>query len=93
MLTLVSKIAEIEARGTPDIEFALVGLLARSQIHSGRAEDAYRSVQDLRARFAEKEYTRFFGNIDAFLCQIALYCGNEHAAEAWYAEKATAPAW
>lgn len=88
MLTLVSKIAEIEARGTPDIEFALVGLLARSQIHSGRAEDAYRSVQDLRARFAEKEYTRFFGNIDAFLCQIALYCGNEHAAEAWYAEKA-----
>ncbi len=88
MLTLVSKIAEIEARGTPDIEFALVGLLARSQIHSGRAEDAYRSVKDLRARFAGKEYTRFFGNIDAFLCQIALYCGNEHAVRAWYAEKA-----
>ena len=88
MLTLVSKLTEVQTRGTPDIEFALVGLLARSQIDSGRAEDAFRTVQALRDRFAEKGYTRFFGNIDALLCRIALRTGKDVFVNEWYREKA-----
>ncbi len=88
MLTLVSKITEVQTRGTPDIEFALVGLLARSQVYSGRAEDAFRTVKALRDRFEEKGYTRFFGNIDAFLCRIALHTEDEAFVGEWYREKA-----
>ena len=57
-------------RGTPDIEFAMVGLLARSQIALGRAEDALRTVQMARERFERKWSPRFFHNIDAVLCRI-----------------------
>lgn len=67
ILLLVSQLGEVQKKGTPDIEFAIVGLLARSQIALGRAEDALRTVQMIRERFEENGHTRFFHNIDAVL--------------------------
>ena len=72
ILLLVSQLGEVQKKGTPDIEFAMVGLLARSQIALGRAEDALRTVQMARERFEENGHTRFFHNIDAVLCRIWL---------------------
>lgn len=88
MLTLVSKISEVQTKGTPDIEFALVGLLARSQTDSGRAEDAVRTVTALRERFEAKGLDRFFPNIDALLCRLSLCTGDRLYTDEWYRDKA-----
>lgn len=88
MLTLVSKLNEVQIKGTPDIEFALVGLLARSQADAGRAEDAYRTIAALRERFCEKGLVRFLANIDAFLCRISLCLGDMLYVDEWYRDKA-----
>lgn len=40
------------SRGTPDIEFAVNALLARSLLAGGQSEDARRTIETLRARFA-----------------------------------------
>ena len=88
MLTLVSRMGEIQRGGTPDLEFAAAGLLARSQIASGRADDARRTVEPLRARMEETGQTRFLPNMDALLCRIDLYAGDLTAADAWYRTRA-----
>ena len=88
IITLVSRLSEIQAKGTPDIEFALVGLLARSQMLSGCADAAAETVNALRIRFAEQGKERFLANIDALLCQIALKQGDMMYVGAWYREKA-----
>lgn len=88
MLTLMSRMGEIQRGGTPDLEFAAAGLLARSQIASGRADDARRTVEPLRARMEETGQTRFLPNMDALLCRIALYAGDLTAADAWYRTRA-----
>ena len=48
--------SEIQAKGTSDIEFAAVGLLARSQVATGRIEDAKRAVSALYERFSDDEH-------------------------------------
>ena len=88
MLALVSKISEVQSRGTPDIEFALVGLLARIQIDKGRPDDAKRTVSALKERFSDKKCERFMPNIDALLCRIALRTGDDAYAERWYVNEA-----
>lgn len=88
ILSLVSHLGEIQKKGTPDIEFATVGLLARSQIALGRADDALRTVQMLRDRFEENGHTRFFHNIDALICRIQLHLDDLESVEVWYREKA-----
>lgn len=88
ILSLVSHLGEIQKKGTPDIEFATVGLLARSQIALGRADDALRTVQMMRDRFAENGHTRFFYNIDALICRIQLHLDDLESVEVWYREKA-----
>ena len=88
MLSLVSKLGEIQKKGTPDIEFATVGLLARSQIALGRADDALHTVQMLRERFEQSGQERFFANIDAFICRIQMYLDDLESVEEWYREKA-----
>ncbi len=88
MLSLVSKLSEVQTRGTPDIEFAIVGLLARSQIDSGRADDAKRTVLTIRERFDSMGLKRFLPNIDAFLCRIALRLGDDFCSDSWYKNKA-----
>lgn len=88
MLSLVPRMGEIRRRGTPDIEFAVTGLLIRSQISSGQVEDARRTAENLRTYFIEERLTRFLPNMDALRCRIDLYGGDLDSADAWYREKA-----
>ncbi len=88
MLALASRLPEIQRSGTPDIEFAVVGLLARSQMDAGSPDDARGALTALRERFAALGHTRFLPNIDAMLCRIALHTGELEAAERWYREEA-----
>lgn len=89
LLTLMAKLGEIQTRGTPDIEFAVMGLLARVQISQGKASAAAESIESLRARYAATGQTRFIGNIDALLCRIRLRTGDEEWVREWLR---TAPA-
>lgn len=88
MLSVMGRIHEIQQNGTPDIEFAAVGLLSRSQFASGRADDARHTLELLRTRFEKQGQKRFLPNIDAMLCRIALQTGDLDTAESWYREKA-----
>ena len=88
MLTLLSRMSEIRQKGTPDMEFAVSGLLARSQIAAGQSEDARRTLLSLREQFAEQERRRFLPNIDAMLCRIDLHTGSLDSADEWYRTKA-----
>ena len=88
MLTILPRISEIHQRGTPDIEFAVNGLLARSLLAAGQSGDAYRTVESLRTKFAEEGQERFLPNMDAMLVRIALHTGDLDYADTWYREKA-----
>ena len=88
MLSLVQRAGEIQRNGTPDIEFAVTGLLIRSQMASGRSDDAVRTMEQLRTRFAENGLDRFLPNMDAMRCRMDLYVGDLDRADTWYREKA-----
>ena len=88
MLSLVQRAGEIQRNGTPDIEFAVTGLLIRSQMASGRSDDAVRTMEQLRTRFAENGLDRFLPNMDAMRCRMDLYVGDLDWADDWYREKA-----
>ena len=88
MLALVQRMNDIRRSGTPDIELAATGLLARSQLAAGQADDARHTVQSLRDRFADDGLTRFLPNMDAMLCRIALHTGDLDSTDIWYREKA-----
>ena len=88
MLSLLPQLNEARNRGTPDMEFAVSGLLARSQLASGQPADARRTIEVLRECFAERGLTRFLPNMDAMLCRIDMHTGDLDAADAWYREKA-----
>jgi len=88
LLTLMSRLGEIQARGTPDIEFAVVGLLTRVQISQGKAHAALESIQSLRAKFLDNGLTRFLPNIDAMICRIQLRLGDLESVQKWVEVKA-----
>ncbi len=88
MLTILPRVSEIRQRGTPDMEFAVNGLLARSLLAAGQSGDAYRTVESLRTKFAEEGQERFLPNMDAMLVRIALHTGDLDYADTWYREKA-----
>ena len=88
MLTIIPRISEIRQRGTPDMEFAINGLLARSLLAAGQSEDAYRTIESLREKFAEEGRERFLPNMDAMLVRISLHTGDLDYADTWYLEKA-----
>ena len=88
MLSLLPQLNEVRNRGTPDMEFAVSGLLARSQLANGQAMDARRTIEVLRECFAERGLTRFLPNMDAMLCRIDMHTGDLDAADVWYREKA-----
>ena len=88
MLPLVQRMNDIRRSGTPDIEFAVSGLLARSLLASGQSADARKTITDLRRQFEERELTRFLPNMDAMLCRIALHTGDLDEADVWYRAKA-----
>ena len=88
MLPLVQRMNDIRRGGTPDIEFAANGLLARNFLASGQSEGARKTITDLRRQFEERELTRFLPNMDAMLCRIALHTGDLDEADVWYRVKA-----
>ena len=88
ILSLISNLERIRRSGTPDIEFAVVGLLARTQVDAGRAADARLTLTTLRERFEAAGETRFFPNLDAMLCRVDLRLGDDAAVDRWYREKA-----
>ena len=88
MLSLIPLMNEIRQNGTPDIEFAINGLLARSQVMNGQPEDARHTIVTLRERFVEQGQTRFLPNIDAMLCRIDLHVDDLDHADEWYRKKA-----
>ena len=88
VLDLMACLDVIQKKGTPDIEFALIGLLARLRIDQGEASHAREHLEALRERFQRPECLRFMPNLDAFLCRVAMYEGNEAAVDVWYKEKA-----
>ena len=88
MLSLLPQMNEIRNHGTSDMEFAVSGLLARSQLANGQPTDARRTIMVLRECFAERGLTRFLPNMDAMLCRIDMHIGDLDAADAWYWEKA-----
>ena len=88
MLSLLPRMNDIRRRGTPDMEFAATGLLARSQLASGQSEDARRTLCTLREQFAREGQERFLPNLDAMLCRVALHTGDLDVSDAWYREKA-----
>lgn len=88
MLALIPQVSEIQQKGTPDIEFAVNGLLARCQLSKGQAADARRTIETLRARFEAQGLTRFLPNMDAMLCRMALHCDDPDSADEWYRTKA-----
>ena len=88
MLALIPRMSEIRQRGTLDMEFAVNGLLARTQLADGQSKDARRTLQSLRESFAAEGQDRFLPNLDAMLCRVALRTGDLDGADAWYREKA-----
>ena len=82
MLSLLPQMNEVRNRGTSDMEFAVSGLLARSQLASGQPADARRTIEVLREYFAERGLTRFLPNMDAMLCRIDMHTGDLDAADA-----------
>lgn len=88
LLTLMSRLGEIQVKGTPDIEFAVIGLLARVQVSQGKARAALESIESLQSKYLNAGQTRFLPNIDAMLCRIRLRLGDTEVALAWLEEKA-----
>lgn len=88
LLKLLSRLSEIQRYGSPDIEFAAVGLLCRVQVSQGQAQEASETLENLRRRFIELGETRFLPNMDALLCRISLFQGNTIAIDHWLKERA-----
>lgn len=88
LLSLLPQMNEVRNHGTSDMEFAVSGLLARSQLANGQPTDARRTIEVLHECFVERGLTRFLPNMDAMLCRIDMHTGDLDAADAWYREKA-----
>lgn len=88
LLTLMTRLSEIRHKGTPDIEFAAMGLAIRSQSLSGKAGHALDALEELRRDFIERGETRFIPNMDAMRARLYLKLGRVEEAEAWRREKA-----
>ena len=88
MLDLLGRLEKIQKKGTPDIEFALIGLLVRLRIDQGEADRAMEHLEALRERFQRPDCQRFLPNLDALMCRTAMYQGNDEAVDTWYREKA-----
>ena len=69
---------EAESGGKLDQVFVGIGTLAWLSVLKNNAEGAAASLASFRTR-AEKEAPNLLTNIDAFLCRISLYQGNDGA--------------
>ena len=87
-LEVASALPDVHLKGTPDVEFATVGLLARVQVDRGNANDAHQMALALRKRLVESGDVRLLPNIDALLTRIDLLLGNLREWSRWYRNKA-----
>jgi len=85
---LLSRLGQIQVSGTPDIEFAVIGLWARVQVSEGKARAALESLEKVRVKFINTKQLRFLPNIDAMVCRIQLQLGEREATQIWLQEKA-----
>lgn len=88
LLTLMSRLGDIQVSGTSDIEFAVIGLLCRVQISQGNPRAALETIQSLRNKFYDAGETRFLSNIDAVICRINIQLRDIEAVRIWFKEKA-----
>lgn len=88
LLNLMGRLGEIQTRGTPDIEFAVVGLLAKVQISQGRIQAARNLLENLRTKFSDNGETRFLPNIDAALCRVMLHLNDAEGVDDWLEKRA-----
>lgn len=87
-IKLLAMLDRIRRDGTPDMEFAVVGLLARVQMDAGHPGDARESLLALRQRFVQAGETRFLPNLDAMLCRTDLLRLDDGAVAAWLRDEA-----
>ncbi len=90
LLSLVTRMNEIRKNGTPDMEFAVMGLLIRQQVAQGRADTALATLDELKAAFLERGESRFLPNMEAMRVRICLRLGRFDEVERWYQEEAPA---
>jgi LuxR family maltose regulon positive regulatory protein len=83
MLALMARLGEIQTRGTPDMEFAVIGLMARIQTSQGKAQTALQTLESLREKYERLGETRFFGNLAALRVRILLRLSDSEAARDW----------
>ena len=88
MFSIMAHLNEIQHKGTADIEFAMAGLLVRSQVVAGHAYDAAETLTTLREQFVARGRERFLPNLDALRCRVDLRLRDDDAVEQWYREKA-----
>lgn len=91
LLTLMSRLSEIQNNGTPDIEFAAMGLMIRVLTLQGKANAVLAALENLRGSFSERGQTRFLPNMDAMRCRLWLRLGRTEEAERWLREQAPSP--
>lgn len=87
-IKLLTMLDRIRRDGTPDMEFAVVGLLARVQMDTCHPGDAKESLLALRQRFVQAGETRFLPNLNAMLCRTDLLLQDDGAVAAWLRDKA-----
>lgn len=88
VLELMSRLNEIQRKGTSDIWFAVIGLLTRVQISQGKTQSALETLERARDNFMEIGETRFLPNLDAMKCRIWLRMGDLDSALEWMQQKA-----
>lgn len=88
LLQAVAKLSDIQQNGTHEIEFYLMGLMARIQVSQGNSDEAKATLITVRERFDKQGDKRFFPNIQAMLCKINLLQGDYQAALAWIGKDA-----
>ncbi len=83
LMQMLAVLPDIQARGTIDTEFVLLGILARIQISQGKANLAKETLRQFAKRLKPQDIKRFLPNIKAMLCHIDLCCANYPEVEYW----------
>jgi len=91
LLALVAGMDEIRKNGTPDMEFAVMGLLIRLQVAQGNASAALTTLSALRESFVQRGEVRFLPNMDAMAMRIYMRLGGTEEVEHWYRDEAPSP--
>jgi LuxR family maltose regulon positive regulatory protein len=85
---LASSIPNVRVGGTPDIEYAIVGLLARIHIARNRPSEARSLMNDLKKQFLANGENDFLPNVEASIVRIALLQNDEATWKRWLSTRA-----